>query len=192
MLSSSPSTGELFREFAICASLSFIVILGVLHALLRLLHVYFVSGLALRWPLVKVMTTSAFRISQITTAHAYLLVVFELTIACTVLVFAVREISLAIGASRGGEGDLEAGEERAAAPTPEEEIQCHDEEKLSLSKPTHFHQAITVNTVQFPTTLSLESPGGATESLSDVPCCIGNTCAALVKFQRPLGSSKTR
>ncbi|KAJ7486877.1 hypothetical protein FB451DRAFT_1168256 [Mycena latifolia] len=113
---SPTSTRQIVREFAICASLSFIIILGMIHALLHILHLLFQSEAALRSPLAQFVAAPAVQLSRISEAHTYLLVVFKITIACTVLVFAARELLLAGGAylgwwgSRTREGDLENGD----------------------------------------------------------------------------------
>ncbi|KAJ6472640.1 hypothetical protein DFH09DRAFT_472527 [Mycena vulgaris] len=111
----SSTAARLFaREFFICASLSFIIILGVLHALLHMLHLCFVSDLALRSPLARFLTAPAEQLSRIADAHTYLLIVSKVTIACTVLVFAVREIIVAGGTYLGWwrtlPDDVEAGD----------------------------------------------------------------------------------
>ncbi|KAJ7109571.1 hypothetical protein C8R43DRAFT_962573 [Mycena crocata] len=105
---------QLFKEFAICATLSFLIILGLIHALLHLLHIYLLSGVALRSPLAKFLVGPAIQISQISQVHEYLLVVFKITLACSILVFATREIMLIVGSHLGywqKEADVETGKQ---------------------------------------------------------------------------------
>jgi hypothetical protein len=86
---SQPTIRQLLCDFAICASLSFFIILGVIRALLHLLHIYFLSDLAHISPSFSIWLSPVVRIAE---ANACFLTVFKLTIACTVLVFAAREI----------------------------------------------------------------------------------------------------
>lgn len=88
-MSPSVTLRQFLREFAICASLSFLVILGTLHAVLHLLDHACPSELGLCTHLAKFLTSDAAQSS-----HVYLLLVFKVTIACTILVFALREIVL--------------------------------------------------------------------------------------------------
>ncbi|KAF7369697.1 hypothetical protein MVEN_00301200 [Mycena venus] len=106
---------QLAREFAICVSLSFIVVLGVIHGLPHLTHALIASGPA---PLARFLATPAAHIAQISHIHEHLLVVFKITVACCVLVFALREIVAAVGSLTGWwdvegqdeEEDLEVGD----------------------------------------------------------------------------------
>ncbi|KAJ7151780.1 hypothetical protein C8R43DRAFT_1127415 [Mycena crocata] len=114
---SSTPTSQLVREFAICATLSFIIILGLVHGCLHLLHISIVSGNAMRSPLARLVSEPALRISQIADLHAHLIVVFQTTIMCSVLVFAVREIARILGPHFGfwqKETDVESGVDEKA------------------------------------------------------------------------------
>ncbi|KAJ7189326.1 hypothetical protein GGX14DRAFT_580804 [Mycena pura] len=99
-MSTNP-TQQLCREFAICALLSFFIIMGILHLVLHLLHGYFVSSLALCSPLARFLAAPAVHIAQIGQMHAYLVGVFKVTVACTVVVFAVRQMVLQMGTWMG-------------------------------------------------------------------------------------------
>ncbi|KAJ7649216.1 hypothetical protein B0H17DRAFT_1215381 [Mycena rosella] len=118
------SVRQFLQEFAICASLSFIIILGVIHAVLYLAQMFFLSGLP---PLTLTARFLAqllsapgrtMQLSHIAELSTYLLIVFKVTIACTVLVFAFREL-IAIGGcymgwsgSRKKQGDAEKGDHK--------------------------------------------------------------------------------
>ncbi|KAJ7023171.1 hypothetical protein C8F04DRAFT_1401872 [Mycena alexandri] len=102
---------QIARELVICTSLSFIVILGVIHALLHLLQASIISGATIQSPVGKFFATPAVRIAQISQLHSYVLVIFKVTIACTILVLAVREAVSSLGIWIGWwtpEGQLEA------------------------------------------------------------------------------------
>ncbi|KAJ6603037.1 hypothetical protein B0H10DRAFT_1957950 [Mycena sp. CBHHK59/15] len=89
------SLRQLVHEFAICASLSFVIILGVLHALPHVLHICYLSDLAqASSPLAGFWIPPVIRITE---AHTSLLTVFKVTVACTILVFAAREIISELG-----------------------------------------------------------------------------------------------
>ncbi|KAJ7640228.1 hypothetical protein B0H17DRAFT_1216646 [Mycena rosella] len=100
------------RDFAVCAALSFLIILGAIHALQHLLHIYCVSSLALHrhMPLVTILTEPAVQLALLAEANTYFFVVFKVTVACTVLWAKSRE------------QDAEAGDVDAdrKAPVPQE------------------------------------------------------------------------
>ncbi|KAJ7615973.1 hypothetical protein FB45DRAFT_1064153 [Roridomyces roridus] len=101
-MSPSTSVRQLMHDFAVCASLSFIIVLGIIHGLIHLLHLYFTSSRAASaGPITTAILVPALRITEIATAHAYLMLVFKLTLACTVLVFALKEICCAVCARMG-------------------------------------------------------------------------------------------
>ncbi|KAJ7456008.1 hypothetical protein B0H11DRAFT_231299 [Mycena galericulata] len=142
IMPSPPSVLQLLRELVVCASLSFIIILGVMHALLHLLYIYLASGHALRSSLTKTMTASVMQMSQIADAQAYILVVFKVTVACTILVLAVREIISAAGNYLGWfnplkEGDSEAGDCKLpkSVERPDEKVALTDVPYFSISIP---------------------------------------------------------
>ncbi|KAJ7094112.1 hypothetical protein C8R44DRAFT_749630 [Mycena epipterygia] len=89
MSPTSVTLRQFLREFAICASFSFIIIFSTLHALLHLIDQGFPSELALCIPLAQFWPLDATQSS-----HLSLLLIFKVTIACTILVFALREIVL--------------------------------------------------------------------------------------------------
>jgi hypothetical protein len=119
----SPSPAhKLAHEFCICVTLSFFIILGAIHAFLHLLHLYFASAAFPSSRLAKIFVAPAVQIAQISQIHEYLLVVFKVTFACSILVFAVREIVALLGSwmgwwnldsqNAGETGDVEAGAEQ--------------------------------------------------------------------------------
>jgi hypothetical protein len=127
-----------FREFAVCAALSFLITLGAIHALLHLLHIYCVLSLALHMPLATILTEPAVQLALLADAQIYLLVVFKVTVACTVLVFALRELALALGprmgwCGRSRERDAEAGDTDRKAPVPQE-LGWRSDEKRVVSR----------------------------------------------------------
>ncbi|KAF8205848.1 hypothetical protein K438DRAFT_1756595 [Mycena galopus ATCC 62051] len=85
------ATLSLVREFVTCFCLSFVIILAAPHALLDLLHIHFPYHV--RLPLASFLAQHV----EISRRHEYLIVLCELTFACTTFVFAVREIALALG-----------------------------------------------------------------------------------------------
>lgn len=138
MSSSSSSITQLAREFVTCASLSFIIILGILHAFLHFLHMCITSGIALSWPSMSFLsrTLPAIQNSDIAQAHTYLVEVFNVTIACTVLILALRGIIMAVGYFRRfstskKDGDVEAGDCKSLV---KDEASWTPGEKLSPSK----------------------------------------------------------
>ncbi|KAJ7681677.1 hypothetical protein B0H17DRAFT_1138276 [Mycena rosella] len=118
------SVRHFLQEFAICASLSFIIILGIIHAVFYLAQMFFLSGLlpltlTARF-LAQLLSTPGrtIQLSHIAELSTYLLVMLRVTIACTVLVFAFREL-IAIGGcymgwsgSRKKQGDAERGDHK--------------------------------------------------------------------------------
>ncbi|KAJ7617069.1 hypothetical protein FB45DRAFT_1104186 [Roridomyces roridus] len=110
-----PSLTLLVREFLICTSLSFIIILGLVHGLLHLGHLYFMSQLVSQPTPIHPQDTTVVRIAQIALTHEYLLRAFKLTIACSVLVFGLWEIAAyaarrcSTSATGGRRSDVEAG-----------------------------------------------------------------------------------
>ncbi|KAJ6476897.1 hypothetical protein C8R45DRAFT_1102192 [Mycena sanguinolenta] len=108
---------QLAREFAVCVCLSFVTVLGVIHGILHLLHASIASGLAHHLPHMNLVAPPEVQLTHIAHIHAYLLVVFKITIACTVLVLALREIVYGVGSWTGWwdmadrEGDLEEAED---------------------------------------------------------------------------------
>lgn len=129
---------QLFREFAICVSLSFIIVLGIIHCLLHLLHAAVTSGLALRSPaLAKFLPSSAVQTAQhISHIHAHLFVIFKITVASSVLVFALREIGAAVAGwwgvamdSLDENDDLEVGNRKPAVREPSSTPLRMDEKK---------------------------------------------------------------
>ncbi|KAJ6549942.1 hypothetical protein B0H19DRAFT_1073841 [Mycena capillaripes] len=90
---------HLSREFTLGVSLSVIIVLGIIHAVLHLLNasLVYAPALRLRLPLAQ---SSALQIT-ISTLHAYLLVAFKITMASSILVVAVREIAAVISWWRG-------------------------------------------------------------------------------------------
>ncbi|KAJ7772179.1 hypothetical protein B0H16DRAFT_1451260 [Mycena metata] len=110
---------QLVREFSFCVVLSFAVIIGVIHAALHLLQNYCVSEFIVQSSLARFLATPAMHIAQITQVQEYLLVVFKMTMACTILVFAVREVVLSFSSWMGwsseeADGNLEAGDRKIA------------------------------------------------------------------------------
>ncbi|KAJ7219660.1 hypothetical protein B0H12DRAFT_1078582 [Mycena haematopus] len=98
---SPTSVPELAREFGICVSLSVFVVLGGIHGLRHLLHACIASGFAFCLPIAKFLAPPAAQLVQILYIRAYLVVVFKLIVACTVLVFALREIVSGVGSWTG-------------------------------------------------------------------------------------------
>ncbi|KAJ7097058.1 hypothetical protein B0H15DRAFT_797791 [Mycena belliarum] len=133
MLSCNP-THQFVRELVVCAALSFIIVLGVVHATLHLLHLY-IESTALPCtpaPLPERLATPALQLSRISEAHTYLLVVFKITLACTVLVFAGRELVVAGGVHFGwwGEGAQEG--------VTDDDLKREDEEKREQGANGYF------------------------------------------------------
>ncbi|KAJ7072048.1 hypothetical protein C8F01DRAFT_1361480 [Mycena amicta] len=96
-----PSIPKVLREFAACTSLSFLFILGMIHTLFWALSLYLASGRTLDTPLLRFIAAPAVQMAEITQLDAYLLVVFKKTLACTVVVFAAREVMSKIGCWMG-------------------------------------------------------------------------------------------
>ncbi|KAJ6589606.1 hypothetical protein B0H19DRAFT_239575 [Mycena capillaripes] len=120
---------KLAREFFICGCLSSVIILGLINAFIHLPHIYVVRW-ALRSPLIKSVAVSALQIGQISQLREYQAIVFQVTFACSILVFAVGEIVLTIGywLGRENETDLEIG----AA-----DVDGWGREKLPCAQPTY-------------------------------------------------------
>ncbi|KAF7333728.1 hypothetical protein MVEN_02329200 [Mycena venus] len=94
-ISAPMSSARLAREFFICVCLSFVIILGVIHAFLHLIHLHLLSEI-LRSPVADFLAETIVQIAQISQLHEYLFVVFKVTFACSILVFAVREIVMTL------------------------------------------------------------------------------------------------
>ncbi|KAJ7134111.1 hypothetical protein C8R46DRAFT_1235297 [Mycena filopes] len=102
---------QITRELFICTVLSTLVILVLVH----FVHLLYASAFP-STPLGKLLAAPAAQIAQIAQMHAYVFVVFKVTMACTVLVLALREVVACVGISMGWwgasvpeEADLEAG-----------------------------------------------------------------------------------
>ncbi|KAF8193220.1 hypothetical protein K438DRAFT_1969708 [Mycena galopus ATCC 62051] len=110
---------QLARQFVICVFSSFIVILGVIHILGHLVHASVVSETTLRSPLAALFGRPAVQIAQIADIPEHVFIVFKMTFACSVLVFALRDLVSLVGSwaermnSEGKtKGDLEAAWDR--------------------------------------------------------------------------------
>ncbi|KAJ7258016.1 hypothetical protein C8J57DRAFT_1234633 [Mycena rebaudengoi] len=107
---------QLLHEFAICVSLSFTIVLAVIHTLLQLplsLSYLAPTQLQIHW-----LSPTLLRITE---SHACPLTVLKATVACTVLVFAGREIIFSLGKLLGicrteEEEDLESGNSKRPSP----------------------------------------------------------------------------
>ncbi|KAJ7061056.1 hypothetical protein C8F01DRAFT_1138746 [Mycena amicta] len=103
----SGKTKQLCRELLLCIALSFIILLGIIHGLLHVLHRHYSAASAASASPSSENSTSAealalaLRIASIATVHAYLAVVFKVTVACSVLVFAARELGVFVGVKMG-------------------------------------------------------------------------------------------
>ncbi|KAK6992655.1 hypothetical protein R3P38DRAFT_3225436 [Favolaschia claudopus] len=150
---------RLAREFIICVILSFFIVLGLIHGLLHFLHAGVASGIVvLHSPLAKHLVGPAIQLSQIAQLHGYLLAVFKVTMACSALIFAVRELVSGLGlwtgwwdldsAETSSEGldELEAG--LSIVDVKEATIVWTDEKLTDLSQ-THFPHPYPNNTAIF-------------------------------------------
>ncbi|KAJ7159952.1 hypothetical protein C8R43DRAFT_1124317 [Mycena crocata] len=115
MLSSSPT--KLIRDFVLCTSLSFVILLSAINAGLRV-YTYLSSTQASSPVNQSIWVTGSIQLSQVLAAHEYLTLVFKVTLACTMAVFLVREFAFQLGFGLSGErrereriGDVEAGSE---------------------------------------------------------------------------------
>ncbi|KAJ7049044.1 hypothetical protein C8F01DRAFT_1185968 [Mycena amicta] len=107
--SSFAKTKQLCRELLLCIALSFIILLGIIHGLLHVLHRHYSAASPSPSPPSHSSENStsaealalALRIASIAMLHAYLTVVFKVTVACSVLVFAARELGVFVGVKIG-------------------------------------------------------------------------------------------
>jgi hypothetical protein len=112
----STSIPRLTREFTLRVCFSFIIALGIIHAASHLLHTSIVTGLALCSPF---FAKPALQLAQILHLHTF--VVLEVTVACSILALALREMVSAVG-SMTGWWDLEGQEEDMEAGDPKMQI----------------------------------------------------------------------
>ncbi|CAK5276348.1 unnamed protein product [Mycena citricolor] len=108
----SPSPfSRLIHDFLISTVLSFLSVIGGIHILLHILNTYFTTTAAsgsgtlassvLPPAGVYLLETHARHIIQISDSHSYLVTVFEMTVACTVILLAVHEVIWSVGCSFG-------------------------------------------------------------------------------------------
>ncbi|KAF7296918.1 hypothetical protein MIND_00923600 [Mycena indigotica] len=106
MPSSMPSPLRLiFRDLLLCVSLASLTVLGIIHALLHILHNRFLSQLlqvqADGDSTAAAVLTVAERLANVASLHSHLTLVFKITLASSVLVLALRELVVLLGIRMG-------------------------------------------------------------------------------------------
>ncbi|KAJ7660536.1 hypothetical protein B0H17DRAFT_1144967 [Mycena rosella] len=117
---SAISVRQFLREFAVYASLSFIVILSIIHVVLCLAQIFCFPPLTFTARLLAQLlgAPEAMQLSPVAELSTYLLVVFKVTIACTILLIASRELIETGGSylgwwgARKSQGDAEKGDHK--------------------------------------------------------------------------------